>query len=252
MEIPKKERPLLGLLGSEERKMKYIGIIAAMDEEMMAIKELMSSIDECCYFGKVFYSGNIDDKKIVLVKAGVGKVNAASVTQLLIDKFDVECVINVGSAGAINYDLSYGDIVISTKLIQHDFDITCFDHEKGYITGIGREIEADEKLIEVFEKAINNVDSGIRVVKGVIATGDQFLNDAEVKKEIRREFNAECGEMEGAAVAQVCKLCDVPFIVIRSISDKPNSNEPIDFYKYLEMASKNCAKIVKEVMGILN
>ena len=232
--------------------MEHIGIVAAMDEEMNAIKELMVNVNEHTYYGRTFLLGDILDKEVILVKAGVGKVNAASVTQLLIDKFDVDSVINVGSAGAINYDLSYGDIVISTKLVQHDFDITCFEHEKGYITGIGREIEADEKLIDVFEKAINNVDSGIRVVKGVIATGDQFLNDTDVKKEIRKEFNAECGEMEGAAVAQVCKLCDVPFIVIRSISDKPNSNEPIDFYNYLEMASKNCAKIVKEVMGILN
>lgn len=231
--------------------MEYIGIIAAMDEEMMAIKNLMNNINENTYFGRVFYLGEIESKKVILVKAGVGKVNAASVTQLLIDKFNAQCVINVGSAGAINYDLSYGDIVISTSLVQHDFDITCFDHEKGYITDIGREIKADEKLVDIFEKVINKVDSSIRVIKGIIATGDQFLNDSEVKKEIRREFNAECGEMEGAAVAQVCKLCDIPFIIIRSISDKPNSNEKIDFYKYLEMASNNCAKIVKEAMRIL-
>ena len=231
--------------------MEYIGIIAAMDEEMMAIKNLMSNINESTYFGRVFYLGEIESKKVILVKAGVGKVNAASVTQLLIDRFNVECVINVGSAGAINYDLGYGDIVISTSLVQHDFDITCFDHEKGYITDIGREIKADESLIDIFEKVINRVDSNIRVIKGIIATGDQFLNDSDVKKAIRREFNAECGEMEGAAVAQVCQLCDIPFIIIRSISDKPNSNEKIDFYKYLEMASNNCAKIVKEAMGIL-
>lgn len=231
--------------------MRQIGIIAAMDEEMMAIKNLMNDIEESSYFGRVFYLGEIESKKVILVKAGVGKVNAASVTQLLIDKFNVDCVINVGSAGAINYDLGYGDIVISTALVQHDFDITCFDHEKGYITDIGREIKADQNLVNTFEKVINNVDKDIRVIKGVIATGDQFLNDSEVKKEIRKEFNAECGEMEGAAVAQVCMLCDIPFVIIRSISDKPNSNEKIDFYKYLEMASSNCAKIVKEAMRIL-
>lgn len=231
--------------------MEYIGIIAAMDEEMIAIKKLMNNINESTYFGRIFYLGEIESKKVILVKAGVGKVNAASVTQLLIDKFNVDCVINVGSAGAINYDLGYGDIVISTSLVQHDFDITCFDHEKGYITDIGREIKANEDLVNTFEKVINRVDEDIRVIKGIIATGDQFLNDLDVKKEIRREFNAECGEMEGAAVAQVCMLCDVPFVIIRSISDKPNSNEKIDFYKYLEMASNNCAKIVKEAMRIL-
>lgn len=231
--------------------MDKIGIIAAMDEEMIAIKNLMSNITESTYFGRVFYLGEIESKNVILVKAGVGKVNAASVTQLLIDKFHVECVINVGSAGAINYDLGYGDIVISTSLVQHDFDITCFDHEKGYITDIGREIKANEDLVNTFEKVINKVDKDIRVIKGVIATGDQFLNKSDVKEEIRREFNAECGEMEGAAVAQVSMLCDIPFVIIRSISDKPNSNEKIDFYTYLEMASNNCAKIVKEAMRIL-
>ncbi len=226
--------------------MNNIGIIAAMDEEMNAIKDLMTNIKEITYYNKTFFRGLIHDKDVVLVKCGVGKVNASAITQLLIDKFEVEAVINVGSAGALNYELNIGDIVISTGLVQHDFDITCFGHEKGYITDIGRVINADERLINVFENAINSIN--INTVKGIIATGDQFYNDPEIKKELHKEFNALCDEMEGAAVAQVCMLCNIPFIVIRSISDKPESKEKVDFYDFLKMASQNCAKILNEAI----
>lgn len=224
--------------------MKIIGIIAAMDEEIKEIKNLMENIIETTYFNKTFFRGIIQNKDVVLVKCGVGKVNAAAVTQLLIDKFEVEGVINVGSAGALNYDLNIGDIVISTGLVQHDFDITCFGHKKGYITDIGRIIYADEKLINIFENSINKIN--INTVKGIIATGDQFYNNPEIKKEIHKEFNAWCDEMEGAAVAQVCMLSDIPFVVIRSISDKPQSEEKVDFYDFLKIASENCAKILNE------
>lgn len=230
--------------------MKTIGIIAAMDEEMNAIKKLMTNISEVNHYGKIFLCGIIQNKNVILVKCGVGKVNAASTTQILIDKFNVDSVINVGSAGALNYDLNFGDIVISTGLVQHDFDITCFNHEKGYITDIGKIIPADEYLINIFENAINKIN--INTIKGIIATGDQFYNDPEIKQAIRKEFNAECDEMEGAAVAQVCKICNIPFVVIRSISDKPKNKEKIDFYEYLQMASENCAKILNEALKNLN
>jgi len=230
--------------------MKNIGIIAAMDEEMNAIKKLMINISQITYYNKDFICGEIQNKNVILVKSGVGKVNAAATTQVLIDKFDVDAVINVGSAGALNYELNFGDIVISTGLVQHDFDITCFNHEKGYITDIGTVIPADEYLINIFENAINKIN--IHTVKGIIATGDQFYNDPDIKQEIHKQFNAECDEMEGAAVAQVCKLCNIPFVIIRSISDKPKSKEKVDFFEYLKMASDNCAKILNEAFKNLD
>ncbi|MBQ9279998.1 MAG: 5'-methylthioadenosine/adenosylhomocysteine nucleosidase [Clostridia bacterium] len=217
------------------------GIIAAMQEEFDAIYEIMSKTKQIVYYEKEFMCGKIGDKNCILVLSGVGKVNAARTTQLMLDKFEVNAVINVGSAGALNEELGYGDIVLSTALVQHDFDITCFGHPKGYISDIGVEIKADDKLIEMFEK------TSMKVVKGTIATGDQFYNSPEIKRALRETFHAECDDMEGAAVAQVCMLCHVPFVVIRSISDKPKSEEKVDFYEYLELASKRCAKMIEEV-----
>lgn len=227
--------------------LKRIGIIAAMEEEAREILKLMKEVKQEQFFEKVFYVGTCQSFECILVQCGVGKVNAARTTQLLIDNFQVEAVINVGSAGALNVELDYGDVVISTACIQHDFDITCFHHPKGYITDLGVEIEADKNLVAIFEEATRDVQ---RVVKGKIATGDQFYNSPEIKQTLREEFKAECDDMEGAAVAQVCFLCQKPFVVIRSISDKPKSKEKVDFYEYLEMASKRCAKIIERGLAI--
>lgn len=236
--------------------MKSIGIIAAMEEEAKEIKELMQEsgeIEEFSYYEKQFLKGKIQQKECILVKSGVGKVNAARTTQLLIDHFSVNAIINVGSAGALNEQLDYGDIVISTACIQHDFDITCFGHPKGYITDLGVKIIADETLVSTLKRVINKKMIGEKMkngklITGIIATGDQFYNSPEIKKELRKEFDAECDDMEGAAIAQVCYLCHVPFVVIRSISDKPKIKEKVDFYEYLEIASKRCATLVKEFL----
>lgn len=228
--------------------MKTFGIIAAMDEEHVEILNIMENVYSEKYFEKEFMIGTINNTKCILIKSGVGKVNAARTTQILIDKFNVDAVINVGSAGALNEALDYGDLIISTSCVQHDFDITCFDHPKGYITDIGVEIKADEELIETLKNASEKIDKSVKVVKGIIATGDQFNCTPDIKYTLRQTFNAECEEMEGAAVAQVCMLCNVPFVIVRSISDKLNSAEEIEFYEYLTMASKRCAKIIKEAL----
>ena len=128
--------------------MSKIGIIVAMEEELESILDIMDNIEEKEIYGLTFKTGQIEKNKIIVVKCGVGKVNAARVTQILIDTFNVKCVINVGAAGALNPFLNIGDIVIGEKLIQHDFDITAFDHDKGYITGVGDYIYSDSELIE--------------------------------------------------------------------------------------------------------
>ena len=125
---------------------KY-GIIAAMQEEMKEIKKIMQNIENKEIYELNFFKGTISDKNVVLVEAGVGKVNAARVTQILIDNFKVEGIINVGSAGSCNDELEIGDIVIGKKLVQHDFDITAFGHEKGFISNVGQYVESDEQLI---------------------------------------------------------------------------------------------------------
>ena len=225
------------------------GIIAAMKEEMQEIKNLMTDIEIVQEYELKLYKGKINNRKVVLVEAGVGKVNAARVTQIIIDKFKIKQIINVGSAGTVNDELEIGDIVIGKKLIQHDFDITAFDHDKGYITGVGDYIYSDSKLIEKFENAANNLkEKDYKIKKGIIATGDIFCTDIEMKNKIFSKFDADCVEMEGAAIAQVCYLDKIPFIVIRSISDSPNGNNEIDFDKFVELASKRCANILREFL----
>jgi len=230
--------------------MKKYGIIAAMREEMQEIKNIMREIKEQRIFELVFIKGKINNSEVVLVEAGVGKVNAARVTQILIDNFEIEAIINVGSAGSCNDELDIGDIVIGEKLVQHDFDITAFGHPKGHISNIGQFVESDNKLIEKMKQTISKMqDNEFKIKIGIIASGDIFCTELKMKEKIRTKFDADAIEMEGAAIAQVCKLDDIPFIVIRSISDKPNGNNNITFDQFLEKASKRCAKIIKEFLN---
>lgn len=224
---------------------KYIGIIAAEDKEVEAIKEIMNNIEEKKVYNLKIFKGKIKNKECLLVKCGIGKVNSARTTQILTDKFDIEYIINLGSAGALNDDLNIGDIVIGNKLIQHDFDVTAFGREKGYIPDVGKIFESEKNLVEKCRKI--NIES-IKIIDGTIVSGDIFCTDVKMKENIRNEFNGDCAEMEGAAVAQVCYLNKIPFMVIRSISDVPNGKNEIDFLKYLEFASKNCAKIIEKII----
>lgn len=223
---------------------KYIGIIAAENEEIEAIKNAMKNINQLKIYNLTFYMGIINNKNYIVVKCGVGKVNAARTTQILTDKFDLEYIINLGSAGALNDSLNIGDIVIGKQLVQHDFDVTAFGREKGYIPETGKTFESDGNLVDQCERIkINDV----KITTGTIASGDIFCTDIKMKEKISEKFNCDCVEMEGAAVAQVCYLNKIPFIVIRSISDIPNGRNEIDFNEYLKVASKNCAEFIKQI-----
>ena len=134
--------------------MKKYGIIAAMQEEMQEIKKIMTETEERKIYELTFTKGKINNTEVVLVEAGVGKVNAARTTQILINNFDIEAIINVGSAASANDELDIGDIVIGKKLVQHDFDITAFGHPKGFISNVGQYVESDSKLIEKMEQTI--------------------------------------------------------------------------------------------------
>lgn len=224
--------------------MKYIGIIAAMNEEVDAIKKIMTDISVKRIYELEFITGKINKNEVVLVKCGVGKVNAARTTQVLLNNFDIEYVINVGTAGSLNENIEIGDIVIGEKLVQHDFDITAGGREKGYITDVGKYFYSDKNLIEKAKQTIENMNENFNTFIGTIATGDIFVQYIQVKDRIKLEFDADCVEMEGAAIAQVCTLDKVPFIVIRSISDKPNGNNAIDFEKYLELACERYSKFI--------
>ena len=217
-----------------------IGIICAEEKELIEIKKLMIDIKEKNIYEKTFYIGNIENKEIVLVKCNVGKVNSARVCQMLIDNFDIELVINVGTAGSVDNSLDIGDVVVGTKLVQYDFDVTSFGRKLGEIENIGEYIEVDNDLLSLFDE--------INIKKGIIASGDKFIVNSEEKDNIRNIFNALCIEMEGASIAQVCYLDKIPFLVIRSITDKQDGSAKVDFETFLESSSKVAANILKELL----
>lgn len=217
-----------------------IGIIIAEEKELLEVKKIMNNLSERNIYDKIFYVGNIEEKEVVLVKSNVGKVNSARVTQMLIDIFDIELVINVGTAGSVNNSLEIGDVVVATELVQHDFDVTPFGRKLGEIENIGESIKVEESLLNLFDN--------INVRKGIIASGDKFIVNREEKDNIRTTFDALAIEMEGASVAQVCYLDKIPFLVIRSITDKLDGSSKIDFEKFLELSSKTAAAILKEVL----
>ena len=229
--------------------MKTYGIITAMKEEMQEIKKIMTNVEEQQIYELTFFKGRINEKGVILVEAGIGKVNAARVTQILIDNFNIDAIINVGVAGTAKDELNMGDIVIGERVVQHDFDITAFGHSKGFISNVGQFIESDKHLLSKMIQTIEKFnDSEFKIKIGVIASGDIFCTDPRMKDKIRNKFDADAIEMEGAAIAQVCKLDNIPFIIIRSISDNPNLNNVITYEEYLSMATKRCANIIEEYL----
>lgn len=223
--------------------MKTIGIIFAMKEEKDELLEYVKVHEEKNIFDLKFTIGNINNTKCILVESGVGKVNAARCTQVLIDNFEIDYIFNIGVAGSISKDVNICDIVIGEKLVQHDFDITAFNHEKGYIPKVGVYVNSDEYLLKM-AKSINEPNTHI----GVIASGDIFCTDINMSKNINKEFNALCVEMEGASIAQVCYLCNIPFLVIRSISDSINGENKIDYDEFLSSSSKKIAEFLNKMI----
>lgn len=229
--------------------MKKIGIIVAMNEEKDEIKKIMEEEKVVEAYNLRFHEGKIKGKECVLVKSGVGKVNAARTTQILIDKFKIQYIINLGAGGSVNPMLNIGDVVIGKYVVQHDFDITAFGHSKGYITGVGNSVICNRDLVDEFEQIIRGLpERSYNIKMGVIATGDIFCTQVAMKDKIRAKFDADIVDMECAAIAQVCYLDNIPFIVIRSVSDTPNGRNETTFEENLKLASKRCSNVLKEFL----
>ena len=228
--------------------MEYIGIIAALDEEIEAIKKTMKEVSIKEIYELQFIQGRINEKDVVLVRCGVGKVNAARTTQILLNNFNIEYVVNVGTAGSLNESIEIGDIVIAEKLVQHDFDITAFNHEKGYIPNIGGKfVESDSYLIKL-AKEVGDESTHT----GVIASGDIFCTEEAMSSKIATKFGALCVEMEGASIAQVCYLSHIPFLVIRSISDSPTGGDnTLTYEEFLKLSSYKVASYLKRMLDII-
>jgi adenosylhomocysteine nucleosidase len=226
-----------------------IGIIGAMNEEIIELKSLMKDIEEVKLASFTYFKGILEEKEIVLVESGIGKVNSSVCTTLLIEKFGVEKVVFTGVAGGIGERINVGDIVISTDLVQHDFDVTAFGHSHGVIPRMEESFFiADEDLRKLAVKSALKVFSEDKVREGRIVSGDQFISGIDKIDWLSKTFNGEACEMEGASVAHVCHLFKVPFVVIRAISDKANSEAHVDFNEFVNLAAKNSKEIVVSML----
>ena len=230
--------------------MEKVGIIFAMEEELLALKDYLILEKEYNIFNLTFYEGKINNVDCVLVESGIGKVNAARTTQILIDNIKVDYIFNIGVAGGIDSSLKVGDIVLGEKLVQHDFDITAFNHVKGFIPGVGDSVNTDEYLLRVSEKVFEEEKIDYKV--GTIASGDIFCTDVKMSQKINKKFNALCVEMEGASIAQVCFLSHIPFLVIRSISDVPDNDNVITYEQFLSSSCKVVASAMNKILKVLN
>jgi adenosylhomocysteine nucleosidase len=221
-----------------------VAIIGAMDEEVAILREKIENKVETTTAGCEFYEGTLNGQEVILLKSGIGKVNAAMSTTILLQQFNPDIVINTGSAGGYLESLNVGDIVISTEVRHHDVDVTIFDYEYGQVPGLPAAFKADEKLVKLVESSANGI-SDIQVVKGLIATGDSFMNDPERVEFVRGKFTELYAvEMEAAAVAQVCHQFGTPFVVIRALSDIAGKESNISFDQFLETAALNSSNLV--------
>lgn len=232
-------------------EVKRIAIIGAMDSEITNFKGMIENIEEIEIANITYYKGVLCGKNVVLLKSGIGKVNAAIATTIAIERFNVEKIIFTGVAGSGNPDYDISDIVISKDLIEHDFDTSDLDGDeltvlvKGYDKNY---YPADKSLIELAEKSAQKVITDNKIYIDTIATGDQFVGNNQKVKQIHNKFKAGAIEMEGAAVAHAALMYKVPFVVIRSLSDKADSDAVVDFPKFVVKSAQNSMKIVVEML----
>ena len=220
-----------------------IGIIGAMDEEVAILLEHMTEKQEITIANCLFVEGKLSGKEVVLLKSGIGKVNAAMATTILHERFAPSYVINTGSAGGYSDELNIGDIVISTSVVHHDVDATAFDYVYGQVPGMPIKYEADSDLIEKAVQAIQILD--VQGVKGMIATGDSFMDNPNRVSSVLEHFQDVIAlEMEAAAIAQVCYQYNKPFVIMRALSDIAGKESSISFESFLEKAAANSSELI--------
>lgn len=229
--------------------MKKIGIIGAMEEEVAKLKENMQIQETSVIAGMEFCQGICEGQNVVIVRSGIGKVNAAVCTQILCDVFKVNAIINTGVAGSLKNEINIGDIVLSEDALQHDMDATGFGYDPGVIPRMEESIfKGDETLLKLAQKVCQEVNSDIQVFRGRVVSGDQFISDHDVKQRIVNSFGGFCTEMEGAAIAQTAWLNKIPYLVIRAISDKADGSAEMD---YSEFEMKAIEHTVRLMTGML-
>lgn len=229
--------------------MNRIGIIGAMEEEVNILKDRMDVESTISKASMEFLKGTLEGKSVVIVRSGIGKVNAAVCTQILVDEFDVKAVINTGVAGSLRNEINIGDIVLSSDTLQHDMDATGFGYALGVIPRMEESIfRSEEELITIAKSVCEEVNPDINVFVGRVVSGDQFISDQDKKIELVKNFDGFCTEMEGAAIAQTAYLNHIPFLIIRAISDKADHSAEMDYGEFEVKAIEHTVKLVSELV----
>lgn len=242
---------LLFELSKERGQYMKIAIIGAMEEEVSLLRDHIEGRKQEIIAGCEYTTGLMHGAEVTLLRSGIGKVNAAMSTTILLEKYKPDCIINTGSAGGLNPSLNVGDIVISSEVRHHDVDVTAFGYEYGQVPQLPAAFFADEKLIAIAEAAAKEINE-IQVVKGLIATGDSFMNDPAKVEWIQTKFNdLQAVEMEAAAIAQTAYQFKVPFVIIRSLSDIAGKESNISFDQYLDKAARHSAHLVMKMVASL-
>jgi adenosylhomocysteine nucleosidase len=232
-----------------------IGIIGAMEDEITMLREWLGRPEPRRIGGFEFYQGTLEGKPAVLLRCGVGKVNAAVGCALLIDHYKPALVINTGSAGGIDPKLEFGDVIISTGLCYHDVDVTGFNYAPGQLPGQPAVYAVEESLVSRAETAVQELRAqgilpeSFNHVRGLIASGDTFMHEIEKIDFVRGTFpGVRAVEMEGTAIAHTCALFSVPFLIIRALSDVAGVESPVTFKQFLPIASRYSAEIVRRIV----
>jgi adenosylhomocysteine nucleosidase len=251
MVVSKDENDMRGRREKRRRKMKKIGIIGAMEEEVELFIEAMDVDDVVAKAGMVYYMGKISGKDVVVVECGIGKINAAVCTQVLISEFGVDAVINTGVAGSLKNTLNIGDILVSTDTLNHDMDTTPFGDPFGQVPRMKEfAFKADPDMVEKIVEIGSNLH-GVKVDTGRVLSGDQFITDGAKKQWLIKKFNGSCVEMEGVAVGQTCYRHKIPFVILRAISDKSDGTAYVDYPTFKEQAIKNFTVLLKDYLAQL-
>ncbi len=225
-----------------------IAVIGAMEEEVRILREKLEQKRTETVAGCEFTIGALSGHEVILLKSGIGKVNAAMSTTILLERYRPEKVINTGSAGGFHHTLNVGDVVISTEVRHHDVDVTAFNYEYGQVPGLPAAFKADDALVALAERCMKSGDD-VQVVKGTIATGDSFMNDPQRVDFVRSKFNdLYAVEMEAAAVAQVCYQYNVPFVIIRALSDIAGKESNISFDQFLDQAALHSTNFIVNML----
>lgn len=227
-----------------------IGIIGAMEEEILILKDKITDLEEITIAHAKFYKGQIENKEVVLTLSGIGKVNATISTTLLIHEFKPELILNTGSAGALDASLNIGDVLIGTEATYHDADATAFGYELGQIPNMPVAYAADDDLTTLAQSVVEQQNLTGKL--GLIVSGDSFIGEASQKAQIKQNFpQAMAVEMEATAIAQTCYQFNTPFIIARAVSDLANGEANVTFEEFVSTAAQSSSEMVLQMLKSL-